>query len=167
MGNVDVVISGRFIRDVVGLKAKFLEAGYLVTGCSSNQNPPMVIVSRDQSEHRDVSSIVASFQDAGQLHATSDKPVGFDGVAECPGDGVAKHTLSIALKDFSGNPLALNCDLQAITSQIAPVSNSKPAMTSGVASVAVGPVTGSGEIEVVIVDQAKKHFRASVKVRFL
>lgn len=165
--SIDTIVEGRFIRDIEGLKAALVAGGFLVNWCASNENPPFVIVSLDQTESKDPSAIVNAFQDAGQLHAASNKAAGFDGVAECPGDGVATHTVSIVLKDFSGAPLALDASLQVIASQIVPLSASKPPMVAGAASVVVGPVSGSGEIQLCIADQANKHYQSRIKVRFV
>jgi hypothetical protein len=167
MPNETVQISGRHISDVVGLKDSFVAQGYLVNWCASNENPPYVLVDKDSSETKPIATVVTAFQDAGKIAAVSDKAAGFDGVPECAGDGVEKHTLSISIKDFSGVLMPVATNLQVCPSVIVAVSNAKPVVVAGLASVQIGPVSGVGDIEVRICDQAMKHWELRYKVRFI
>ena len=129
-------------------------------------SPPKTYVFVD--EPGDPSSLVNAYVDFGVLSATSDQPPGPDGVPQCPGDGVATHTLTIKKLDpYTGQQASGSETVQIIPSFPVTVAPSQIQLVNGLGTASIGPTTLVGDFVARLIDVAGNLTEATIRLRFI
>lgn len=162
-----VTISNKRVYEPGRVKAALEAANFSVDGVVGRQTPPTVYVYLPDSEAKDPSSTVNAYQNPAKLELSSNKPAGVGGVPEAQANGTDTHTLTVKkINRETGQVVSGSEQVQIIPSQLLPVSPSKPNLSSGQATVQVGPSSMVGEVIVKVCDPSNGMVEGSIRLRF-